>query len=180
MRPLVVTLPGYQGSTAMHWQTLWEQKHPFFLRAEQRDWDHPVAEEWADQLEKTLQQCEEPVILVTHSIGCLVLAHWANRPHTPIKSALIVAPPDPNASAFPSDAQGFEQTPMIPFEFPSIILASANDPYASLEYSHHLAQAWGSRFVNLGALGHINLQSNLGAWEEGYAYLESLLSFPKA
>lgn len=69
---------------------------------------------------------------------------------------------------------------MIPFEFPSIILASANDPYASLEYSPPRT-SMGSRFVNLGALGHINLQSNLGAWEEGYLYLfGKLIIFPKS
>jgi hypothetical protein len=175
MKPSVLILPGYQGSGETHWQSHWERLHPDFLRVEQCDWEHPVASEWAEKLEKTLRQCEQPVVLVAHSIACLVLAHWAAKAHTVIKGALIVAPPDPQESIFPSIAEGFEKTPMQRFDFPSILLASSNDPYASLAYAESLAHAWGSQFFNLGNLGHINTASNLGRWDEGYAFLETLL-----
>lgn len=175
MTPSVLILPGYQGSGETHWQTHWEKKHPDFKRVQQRDWDHPIAEEWVEALEATLKQLDEPVYLVVHSMGCLTLAHWAaTKNHTPIRGALIVAPPDPKEPAFPSIAEGFEQTPMHTFDFPSIIIASSNDPYASLEYSQALAKAWGSTLINVGEKGHINTASNLGLWEEGLHYLEKL------
>ena len=62
----------------------------------------------------------------------------------------------------------------MPFDFPSIVVASTNDVYASIEYAVHLAQSWGSEFVNVGAKGHINTQSALGFWDEGFALLEKL------
>jgi len=175
MKPSVLILPGYQGSGETHWQTHWEKKHPDFKRVEQRDWNHPIASEWVETLEAALKHLEEPVYLVVHSMGCLTLAHWAAMEnHTPIRGALIVAPPDPKESVFPSIAEGFDQTPMQMFDFPSIIIASSNDPYAKLDYSKSLADAWGSTFVNVGEKGHINTASNLGLWEEGLAHLEQL------
>lgn len=175
MKPSVLIMPGYQGSPYAHWQSHWERLHPDFFRVEQRDWEHPIADEWAQKLENTLQQCEEPVVLVAHSIACLAVAHWASKKHTRIKGALIVAPPDPKEPLFPSSAEGFESTPMQRFDFPSILLASTNDPYASLDYSKSLAHSWGSRLVNLGALGHINTASDLGDWEDGFEYVSMLL-----
>lgn len=175
MKPSVLILPGYQGSGETHWQTHWEKKHPDFRRVEQRDWDHPIANEWVQTLEAALKYLDEPVYLVVHSMGCLTLAHWAAMEnHTPILGALIVAPPDPKEPIFPSIAEGFEQTPLRIFDFPSIIVASNNDPYASLEYSKNLANAWGSTLINVGEKGHINTASNLGLWEEGLVYLEHL------
>ena len=64
---------------------------------------------------------------------------------------------------------------MMRFDFPSIVLASSDDPYATMAYSRRLSDAWGSKLIDLGKRGHINTQSDLGAWEEGYAYLQSLL-----
>jgi len=179
MKSSVLILPGYQGSGETHWQTLWEKENPSFQRVEQRDWEHPIANEWVAKLEEMLQQCEKPVVLVAHSIACLVVAHWAAKTtHTPIKGALIVAPPNPEESIFPSMAEGFDKTPMERFNFPSILLASSNDPYASFAYSQRLAKAWGSKLIDMGKCGHLNTASNLGKWEDGYVYLQSLLASP--
>ena len=60
------------------------------------------------------------------------------------------------------------------FDFPSIIVASSNDPYARFDYAQNLADAWGSTLVNVGEKGHINTASHLGLWEEGLSYLEKL------
>jgi len=63
---------------------------------------------------------------------------------------------------------------MKPFPFPSIVVASTNDPYGSLEFAKSSATAWGSRFISIGAAGHINSQSGLGEWSEGFAILKQL------
>lgn len=175
MATSVLILPGYQGSGETHWQTQWEIHHPDFKRIEQEDWDHPICAQWVSNVEETVKKAGNPVIIVAHSIGCLVLAHWAaSLHHSPIKGALLVAPPNPNEPVFPSIAEGFEQTPMKAFDFPSIIVASSNDPYARLDYAKNLADAWGSTLINVGEKGHINTTSNLGLWEEGLSYLEQL------
>jgi uncharacterized protein len=174
MKTTVLILPGFGSSGMEHWQSFWERKHPDFKRVEQRDWEHPVCEEWVEALEKAVEKAGSEVILVAHSLACLVVAHWASKPHRRIKAALLVAPPDTAHSSFPEAAKGFESTPLIPFDFPSILVASTNDEYASIEYAHTIATAWGSAFVNVSACGHINANSALGFWDEGFALLEKL------
>jgi predicted alpha/beta hydrolase family esterase len=69
---------------------------------------------------------------------------------------------------------GFDHFPPDPLPFPSIVVASTDDPYGSVEFAQSCAQAWGSRFVDAGARGHINADSGLGDWPEGYALLRQL------
>lgn len=174
MTPTVLILPGFGNSGPKHWQTLWEQAHSDFRRVEQKDWNNPICEEWVASLELALENANLDVILVAHSMACLVVAHWANKPHTRIKGALLVAVPNTKRETFPKVALGFDETPMTTFDFPSIVVASTNDEYASLNYAASLAKSWGSEFVDVGAKGHINATSGLGEWEEGFALLEKL------
>jgi hypothetical protein len=58
--------------------------------------------------------------------------------------------------------------------FLSTVVASTNDPYVSLERASQFAQSWGSRLVNVGDGGHINSESGLGDWPEGFALLQEL------
>lgn len=174
MKTTVLIVPGFGSSGAEHWQSFWERKHSDFIRVEQRHWEHPVCEEWVEALEKAVEKAGSEVILVAHSLACLVVAHWASKPHKSIKAALLVAPPDAARSSFPKEALGFEKTPLISFDFPSIVVASTNDEYATISYAQTVATAWGSAFTNVGACGHINANSALGFWDEGFALLEKL------
>jgi predicted alpha/beta hydrolase family esterase len=54
--------------------------------------------------------------------------------------------------------------PREPLPFPSIVAASRNDPLGSFERISQLSQAWGSRLVNLGEVGHLNPASGYGDW----------------
>jgi predicted alpha/beta hydrolase family esterase len=78
-----------------------------------------------------------------------------------IAGALLVAPADP--ARF-----GIERAvPQVPLLFPTTLVASANDPWMSLENARLWAENWGSTFVPLGHAGHINAQSGLGDWPAG-------------
>ncbi|MGH9421666.1 MAG: RBBP9/YdeN family alpha/beta hydrolase, partial [Thermoanaerobaculia bacterium] len=59
--------------------------------------------------------------------------------------------------------------------FPSIVVASSNDEFVTLERAKEFADAWGSRFVPIGEAGHINTESNLGEWEFGRTLLDELI-----
>lgn len=175
MATSVLILPGYQNSGEEHWQTIWEKNNPDFKRVIQRDWENPICEEWVATIEAAALEAGEEVILVAHSLSCLAVAHWNTlKTHATIKGALFVAPPDPASAVFPDVVKGFETTPLERLDFPSIIVASSNDPYATLAYAKNLAKSWGSAFVNVGEKGHINTMSDIGTWDEGYAYLEQL------
>ena len=167
-------LPGIYNSDAGHWQTRWEALFPNASRVQQRDWDHPVCTEWVATLEQSIQQQTQPVILIAHSMGCLTVAHWAAQTKLSIQGALLVSVPDPQGSNFPNDAQGYDQTPMQPLPFKSIVVCSTDDPYGSEATMKNCADAWGSEFVVIGNYGHINASSGLDDWQQGQALLANL------
>jgi predicted alpha/beta hydrolase family esterase len=45
----------------------------------------------------------------------------------------------------------------------------------SIERARALAQAWGARFANAGACGHINVAAGFGPWPAGEELLAELL-----
>jgi predicted alpha/beta hydrolase family esterase len=163
----VLIVPGWQNSGPDHWQTLWERAHPAYLRVEQRDWERPVCTEWVDALDFTLAMVPEQPLLVAHSLGCIAVAHWAARFARPVRGALLVAPPDVERADMSAAIAGFAPIPRAPLPFPSILVASTTDPYCTIERAGQFAAAWGSRFVNLGACGHINTEAGFGPWPQG-------------
>jgi predicted alpha/beta hydrolase family esterase len=172
--PLLI-LPGYNGSGPEHWQTKWERDLPRARRVQAKDWDHPVREDWVAALEKAVAEAGPDAILVAHSLGCLQVAHWATATKRRLRGALLVAPPDPDRPAFPAEIQGFRPLPRRPLGFPSLLVASHDDPYGTLAFSRELAVAWGSELIDAGPCGHINAGSGLGDWPLGKDYLGRLL-----
>ncbi|MBK8454704.1 MAG: alpha/beta hydrolase [Thiofilum sp.] len=171
----ILILPGINNSGSEHWQTRWEQQNPHYTRIIQDDWDHPVCTTWAQRLEETIVKMGSDTVLVAHSLACLMVAHWANTTQLTLQGAFMVSVPDPNGSNFPSEAKGFSPLPTQPFSFPSLIVASTNDPYGTIEHSKQCAQYWGSDWISVGALGHINASSGLGYWSQGQQLLEQFL-----
>mgnify|MGYP003444885809 FL=1 len=174
MTATVLILPGLGNSGPDHWQSLWEKANPAFVRVQQRDWEHPVCEEWRQVLERSVARAGADAVLVAHSLACLLVAHWAAGTSLKARGALLVAPPNPDSPGFPGEAVGFSPLPVKPLPFPSIVVASSNDPYAGLDFARSSAAAWGSRFVSIGAAGHINAKSGLGEWQEGLSLLRHL------
>lgn len=174
-----LVLPGYNGSGPQHWQTLWEADHPGFRRVQQRDWDNPVQSEWSETLERAIAETPDEAVLIAHSLACLLVVHWAAQaaPATlsKVKAALFVAPVDPAGPAFPKQAVGFSPVPKTRLPFRSLVVASTNDPFGSVEYSLDCSQSWGSRFEVIGPKGHINGASGLGRWDEGFQLLTGLV-----
>lgn len=176
-----LTLPGYGNSGPKHWQTHWEKMDPAFRRVEQQDWDRPDRAQWVETLEAAVASAGPDVILVAHSLACLLVPHWAGvaarRTREKVKGAFLVAVPDPESPAFPQAATGFAPVPAAALPFPSLIVASADDPYASTEFARSCARAWGGGLTVIGARGHINAESGLGAWSEGRRLLDAFTVF---
>ncbi len=172
----VLIVPGIGNSGPRHWQTLWQERHPQWRRVAQRDWDHPGREEWVEAFEAAMAAYPTPPVIVAHSIGCLVVAHWASRSAGKVRGAFLVAVPDPHAPAFPSTAKGFDPLPLAPFRFPSLVVASADDAFGSSVHARRCADAWGSDLVEIGQAGHINADSGHGEWPEGWSLFQTFLA----
>lgn len=164
----VLTLAGIWNSGPTHWQTHWERKHPQWQRVQHRDWNNPDRQEWVAELDAAIAQCESMPLLVAHSMSCGLVAHWAKSGSVlKVAGAFLVAPADAEAASFPTEASGFAPMNLERLPFPSIVVASSDDPYVTFERAKAIAAAWGSRFVEIGAAGHINGDSGYGEWPEG-------------
>lgn len=171
----VLIIPGHGNSGPLHWQSLWQEQHPGWSRVQVGNWDHAICDDWVSAIDREVARLGEDTILVAHSLGCLAVAHWATRYSARIRGALLVAVPDPSIPAFPTaDTVGFSPLPLAKLPFPSIVVASTNDPYAGTAYARFCIDAWGSKYVEIGARGHINADSALGDWPEGYCLLQSI------
>lgn len=73
-----------------------------------------------------------------------------------------------------SGLHGFAPLPHKLLPFASILVASHNDDYMTLERSRILARTWGSQFADAGEAGHINADSGLGDWRFGQFLLSRL------
>lgn len=172
-------MPGLNGSGLAHWQTLWERQYKF-ERLEQQDWGNPDAVVWTKTLDKAIHSHPDKVVIIAHSLGCWALIHWAalfEDGKDRVQSALLVAPPDiASSAALPKSALDFTRHQTIKLPFPSILVGSENDLYMKLNRAQALARDTGSRFINAGFVGHININSGHGPWPAGEALLQKSIN----
>jgi predicted alpha/beta hydrolase family esterase len=173
----VLIVPGLGGSGPNHWQTRWQSDYGY-VRVEQRDWDHPECAAWIAELERAVARRSGPCLLVAHSLGCALVAHFVRAAGPAVSrvcGALLVAPADvDDPSRTPLVTRCFSPLPLERLPFPAIVIASANDPFVDSARAHLFAQSWGAVFEDVGDAGHINAESNLGSWGEGYRFLQQL------
>lgn len=173
----ILVLPGWQNSGPAHWQSRWEAEYGY-VRVQQNDWERPLRGDWLMQLEEAVLRCDEPVVLVAHSLGCIQVAAWAAHSQNTqrVKAALLVAP---------GDVEREEMRPLLPswspiarqrLPFISSLVASHDDPYCSFARAEGFAHDWGAELVDLGEAGHINADSGLGDWPQGQALLHRLMA----
>lgn len=173
--PLVLTVPGWTGSGPGHWQSLWERAHPRrFRRVEQADWENPRLDDWIRTLDAAVASAPGPVVLVAHSLGCIAVAHWAAAHARPVAGALLVAPADVERADAPGPIRPFAPVPLQPLPFRSILVASTDDEFVTMERAEHFARCWASELVPIGAAGHVHTAAGFGPWPRGERLLDDL------
>ncbi len=175
MTASVLILPGWHNSGPDHWQSLWQRTHGY-TRVEQHSWDFPLRGDWMMQLEEAVL-ANPNAILVAHSLGCVLVAAWAAHSLNShkVRGALLVAPADVERPEMQHMLHSWSPIVHARLPFQSVMAVSRNDPYCTLMRASVMAHAWGSRLVDCGMSGHINAESRLDDWPEGFALLQGLL-----
>ena len=168
-------LPGWLNSGAAHWQSRWEALHGC-ERVQQADWQWPRRGDWMARLEEVLIASDTPTVLVAHSLGCHLVATWAaHSQHTArVYAALLVAPPDTERGDMPPNLFSWRPIARQRLPFRSVLVSSADAPYCRPDRSAQMALDWGSQTTTIAACGHINGESGLGDWPEGWALLQAI------
>jgi uncharacterized protein len=183
--PTVLIVPGLRDHVDAHWQTLLTAD--LEARGRKVRTVPPMGRTDLDcatkvaAIEREAQAVEGPLVIVAHSGGIVMLAHWARQTRRPVLGALLAAPPDferPMPEGYPTveqlDASGWLPVPRERLPFPSIVAASRNDPLADYERVAQMARDWGSRLVDLGDVGHLNPASGFGPWPRAEEFIEEL------
>lgn len=189
MHPTVLIVPGLRDAVPGHWQSLLAQRLPDAHSVPAMGRLDLDCQARVRAIEQAVSGIEGPVQLVAHSGGCIMVAHWArvsSQCHR-VHSALLATPPDfetPMPPGYPSldelGRAGWLPVPRQRLPFRSLVAASRNDPLGSLGRISDLAAVWGSEWLDLGEVGHLNPASGFGDWPLVLTLLEQLRTGPAA
>lgn len=183
MRYTILIVPGFHGSGPAHWQSWLQERLPQARRVAGIDWERPVLADWAAAVGRGIDEAPGPVLVVAHSFGCLASVRAAARRQHRVAGMMLVAPADPErfSPAGLRDQDGppgqhsiASDIPASPIGMPSLVVASTNDPWVRLSSAAYWADKWGGLLVNVGAAGHINVDSGHGPWPRGLELLDAL------
>lgn len=187
--PTVLIVPGLRDQVALHWQTLLESR----LRVQGQSVASvpPMGRVDLDcaarvaAIERVARSVSGPIVIVAHSGGCIMVAHWARTTARVVQGALLAVPPDfeqPMPEGYPTleaiRASGWLPVPRARLPFRSIVGASHNDPLARYDRVADLAAAWGSELIDLGDVGHLNPASGYGEWPRADELISRLWPAP--
>ncbi|MGL1834363.1 RBBP9/YdeN family alpha/beta hydrolase [Rhodocyclaceae bacterium SMB388] len=161
-------VPGLHGSGPTHWQSWMETLIPGARRVEQDDWGNPDLDRWSARVAEQIDTCDGGAIVVAHSFGCLASVRASMLRPGRIKGAMLVAPADPKKFGVSN------RLASVSLDVPSAVVGSQNDPWMTVATARYWALRWGCRFIDIGAAGHINVDSGYGPWPEGYVFYEAL------
>jgi hypothetical protein len=177
----VLIIPGLRDAVATHWQTLLCARRADTYTVAPMGRENLDCARRVAAIDRALAAIPEPPIVVAHSGGVIMFAHWARKHRRPIRGALLATPPDfetPMPDGYPTiealRAGGWLPVPRERLPFPSIVAASRNDPLGRIERVAELARAWGSRIDDLGDVGHLNPASGFGPWPQASSYIAEL------
>ncbi len=185
--PTILIVPGLRDHVDAHWQTLLAARLPRVRTVP------PMGREDLDcaarltAIEHEAQAIEGPLVIVAHSGGVVMVAHWARQTRRTVLGALLATPPDferPMPDGYPTvaqlDASGWLPVPRQRLPFASIVAASRNDPLGRFERVADLAADWGSLLVDLGDAGHLNPASGFGPWPRAVQLIGDVVALGQA
>jgi predicted alpha/beta hydrolase family esterase len=159
METTVLIVPGPHNSGPVHWQSLWQLKHPEYVRVR------------PEHLDRAIRDAFGRVFIVAHGLGSFAAIRRLGARSADVAGALLVAPEKWGQTPF----QAVDECPI-----PTTLVASRNDPCLPFHEAAQLARRLGSRFVSAGAAGHIDAESGYGAWPEGERLLSKLMAQSRA
>lgn len=181
---------GFGGSTEGHWQEwlakkLREAGFPVYF-PQLPDWFHPDKDTWLSALKETMDRIkEEKLVVVTHSLGCVLWLHYAAlKAGRKAARVILVSPPSPHLRPgalrvffpdSPEKERQAEESVQRFYPFPAetgilqsaadrtVIVASSTDPFlpdhSILDYTVYQVP-----IILLPDMGHINLKTGYGPW----------------
>lgn len=163
----IIMVPG-AGNDSNHWMARWQSRLSTARLVFGADGVRQVPADPTGATLAAIEAAERPVVLVAHSTGVVSAILAAPLAQKKIVGAFYVSPPELEGNGqLARQARRLGDYPRDPLTYPSIVVASRNDPHGSFEHAGDLANAWGALLIDAGESGHIDEQSGHGPWPEG-------------
>ena len=173
----ILMIPGPGNDDPDHWLARWQTRLSSARLVSESDWNRQGPADPAGVALSAIEASRKPVVLVAHSLGVAAAIHAAPHLGGKVAGAFLVAPPDiANPEIRPQLLKTFGPYSREPLTFPSLVVASRNDPFGTYEHADDVAAAWGSLLLDAGEAGHINTESGHGPWPEGTMVFAQFLS----
>lgn len=164
----ILMIPGPGNGNADHWLARWQARLSTARLVAEKDWRAAGPADPAGATLAAIESAKKPVVLVAHSTGVYTALMAAPLSQGRIAGAFLVSPPELEGNGtLARQLRKLGAYTRDPLPFPSIVVASRNDPHGSFDHAGDLANAWGALFIDAGESGHINETSGHGPWPEG-------------
>ena len=84
-KPTVLIVPGLRDHVAQHWQTLLAERLPRVHAVPPMGREDLDCAARVEAIERAAQAIDGPLVIVAHSGGVVMLAHWAQHTHRAVR-----------------------------------------------------------------------------------------------
>ncbi len=158
----IIFVPGSPEVDEGHWLARWQGKLSTGRRLEVGAAEAADPAAWVGKIAQAVNDAKRPVVLVAHGLGVTAVIHAAAGFDGKVAGAFLAAPADPDQAG-----NDFEPFPTGPLPFPSLLVASRDDPNCDFARAEEYAADWGSLFIDAGNVGKLDAGSGHGPWPEG-------------
>ena len=170
----ILIVPSIGGVAEGDWPSRWRAKlstarfvHPVDPRERRR-------EAWTEAVAGAAREATRPALFVGHGLGAAAIAAAAAAlDGADVRGAFLVAPPDEKGL---ERLAGSDWTPARgPLPWPSVVVASRNDPLGAYDAIAAFAADWGADLIDAGEASGLDAASGHGPWPEGLLRLAAFI-----
>jgi predicted alpha/beta hydrolase family esterase len=177
--PLVLLLPDLDSDSPSYWQRQWAASRSDASIVDLGSSHRPDRNNWITRIDHATRCAGAPILLVGHGAGALAIAWWAmlcaQENESTVAGALLIGPSHPAAMEHGDRLASFAPSPQTILPFPSLVVASENDPALPVDHAFSIARQWGSGFARFGDCGRFGVDDGLGAWQQGEQLLNAFI-----
>jgi len=170
----ILIVPNIGGAAEGDWPSRWRSKLSTARFVHPTDPSERRPEAWTGAVAGAAREATRPALFIGHGIGAAAIADaGAALKGADVRGAFLVAPPDDKGL---ERLAGADWTPArAPLPWPSVVIASRNDPHAAYDAVAALASDWGADLIDAGEAGGLDAASGHGPWPEGLMRLAAFI-----
>jgi predicted alpha/beta hydrolase family esterase len=162
------------GAAEGDWPSRWRAKLSTARFVHPSDPADRRREAWTEAVARAAREATRPALFIGHGLGATAIADAGHAlDGGDVRGSFLVTPPDERGL---ERFAGADWTPVrAPLPWPSVVVASRNDPFGDYDDVAALAADWGAELIDAGEAGGLDAASGHGPWPEGLIRLAAFI-----